>query len=74
MIVAVLVLTFIAPAAGSSIAPVVNSTLFRIFNSTAIALQAFGISNVLSDTYFIDVKRACKAGWDPYNICIRKVS
>eukprot|EP00961_Rhodomonas_salina_P020312 272790-Rhodomonas_salina.1 len=27
---------------------------FGIFNSTAIALQAFGISNASTDTYFIN--------------------
>eukprot|EP00961_Rhodomonas_salina_P099680 1340596-Rhodomonas_salina.1 len=60
-IIAVLVLTFIAPAAGLSIAPVVNSMLaqFGIFNSTAIALQAFGISNALTDTYFINSGCSC---------------
>eukprot|EP00961_Rhodomonas_salina_P249720 3375447-Rhodomonas_salina.1 len=60
-IIAVLVLTFISPVAGSSIAPVVNSTLAQlgIFNSTSVALQAFGISNASTDTYFIDSVCSC---------------
>eukprot|EP00961_Rhodomonas_salina_P108685 1462953-Rhodomonas_salina.1 len=36
--------------------PTVNSAMAQLgfFNSTALALQAFGISNTTTDTYFID--------------------
>eukprot|EP00961_Rhodomonas_salina_P081762 1099217-Rhodomonas_salina.1 len=56
-IVALIFLTFIGPAAGSSIILcTVDSALahFGIFNSTVIVLQALGISNATADTYFID--------------------
>eukprot|EP00961_Rhodomonas_salina_P084017 1129476-Rhodomonas_salina.1 len=55
-IVAFIVLTFVGPAAGSNIMPTVDSAMAQLgfFNSTALALQAFGISNATTDTYFIN--------------------
>eukprot|EP00961_Rhodomonas_salina_P091769 1235050-Rhodomonas_salina.1 len=54
--VAIMVLSLLAPAAGSVFAQTLNSTLstLGIYNSSATALSAFGISSSTADTYYID--------------------
>eukprot|EP00961_Rhodomonas_salina_P069501 933292-Rhodomonas_salina.2 len=52
--VAIMVLSLLAPAAGSVFVPTLNLTLstLGIYNSTATALSAFGISSSTADTYY----------------------
>eukprot|EP00961_Rhodomonas_salina_P224096 3030194-Rhodomonas_salina.1 len=57
LLVLIMVLSFLSPAAGSSIAPRVNSASFGFHCTNAVALAAFGISSSTADTgtYFIDL-------------------
>eukprot|EP00961_Rhodomonas_salina_P256312 3463881-Rhodomonas_salina.1 len=56
VLVAIMLLSLLAPVASSYITPSINSTLAElgIYNTSAIALAAFGISGTTADTYFID--------------------
>eukprot|EP00961_Rhodomonas_salina_P283421 3830530-Rhodomonas_salina.1 len=56
VLVTIMLLSLLAPAASSFVAPSFNSTLagLGIYNTNAIALAAFGIPGATADTYFID--------------------
>eukprot|EP00961_Rhodomonas_salina_P240448 3248664-Rhodomonas_salina.1 len=51
-----MLLSLLAPVASSYVTPSINSTLAElgIYNTSAIALAAFGISGGTAATYFID--------------------
>eukprot|EP00961_Rhodomonas_salina_P227139 3071106-Rhodomonas_salina.1 len=56
VLVLIMLLSLLAPAASSFVAPSFNSTLagLGIYNTNTIALAVFGISGATADTYFID--------------------
>eukprot|EP00961_Rhodomonas_salina_P223868 3027219-Rhodomonas_salina.1 len=56
VLVAIMLLSLLAPVASSYVTPSINSTLAElgIYNTSAIALAAFWISGATADTYFID--------------------